>query len=710
MSLTENYRTAERLLRRPARPGELVVGDKVRPQWIDGGSRFWYAVDTPEGKRYALVDPAAGARTDLTEESLAELLAARQPPPPIAPLEVPSPDGGHAISLRGDDLWARSLHDGTEWPLTTDGAPDHAYGVSPQALGNTTLLRKIGLPHLPPAATWSPDSTRVLTHRTDERLVRQTHLVESAPADGGPPRVHTQRYPYAGDEHLPLTELVVLHVATGAVVRSQAAPLQTAMLSPVAAGWAWWSEDGEAVYYLSRPRDRRTLSLHRMDPATGEVTTVLGESGDTRVEPNQWAYEPPIVRVLADEVLWYSQRDGWGHLYRHDLRTGELIGRVTSGEWAVRQILRVADGVVHFTASGLVPEDPYRRTVCSASLDGANFTVLTDDTSDHAVTPAADFFLDSMSTVDTPPVTVVRSWSGEILVELERASTEDLIATGWTPPQRFRVKAADGVTDLYGTLHLPHDFDPSRSYPVVDTLYPGPQVTRLAPCFDPGGMGLDADPLAALGFVVLALDGRGAPGRDKSFHDASYGRLADAGALADHVAALHQLARTRPWLDLTRVAAFGHSGGGFAAVRAMLDHPDLYRVGVSLAGYHDATTFSADFVETYDGADNPESWSNTSNTALADRLQGRLLLIHGELDDRVHPTHTLRLADRLVAANKQFDLLIVPGAEHAFIDHLSYVRTRCWDFLVRELAVGAPPAYRPSPIEIGPDLLGELFA
>ncbi|GAA2694772.1 MULTISPECIES: DPP IV N-terminal domain-containing protein [Actinosynnema] len=358
MDLTENYRTAELLLRRPARPGELVVGDKVRPQWIDGGARFWYSIDTPDGKRHTLADPAARTRTDLTEQALADLLATQQPPPPIAPLEVPSPDGGHAISRRGDDLWVRALPGGAERPLTTDGAPDHAYGASPQALGNATLLRKIGLPHLPPAASWSPDSTRVLTHRTDERLVRQAHLVESAPPDGAPPRTHPQHYPHAGDEHLPLCELVVLNVGTGEVVRSQGEPLTTAMLSPVAAGWAWWSEDGAAVYYLSQPRDRRTLSLHRMDPSTGEVTTVLSESGPTRVEPNQWAYEPPIVRVLADEVLWYSQRDGWGHLYRYDLRTGELIGRVTSGEWAVRRILRVADGVVHFTASGPGPGGP----------------------------------------------------------------------------------------------------------------------------------------------------------------------------------------------------------------------------------------------------------------------------------------------------------------------------------------------------------------
>ncbi|GAA2390569.1 DPP IV N-terminal domain-containing protein [Streptomyces glaucosporus] len=758
MSTTRDYQAAERLLRRSARPGELVVGDKVRPRWTDGGARFRYAVSNGAGRRFVLVDPAAGTREPAFDHArLAAALTAAsgrqadpealpfpafetagntvefdafgehwrcrlddytceraEPAPPGNPLEVPSPDGKTAVFRRGHDLWARSLSDGREWALTTDGGPDHRYGPGPDCTGNGTLLRKFGLPHLPPAVAWSPDSTKVLAHRTDERGVRQTHLVEAGPAGGGAPVLHTQRYAYPGDERLPRAELVVLDVRAGTVVRAQAEPLLMPQFSPITAGWAWWAEDGSAVYYLDRPRDLRTLTLHRLDPATGEVTTVLRETGTTRVEPNQWMYEPPIVRVLADEVLWYSQRDGWGHLYRYGLRTGELLGRVTSGPWAVRRILRVdeAERVVYFTASGLVGEDPYRRTVCRVGLDGSGFARLTDDGLDHVVTvpDGQGYFVDSASTVDTPPVTTVRDWTGRVLVELERADIGGLTATGWTPPERFRVKAADGVTDVYGVLYRPRGFDPSRRYPVVDTLYPGPQVNRVAPCFDPGGTGLDAEPLAALGFVVVALDGRGTPGRDKAFHDASHGRLADAGCLADHVAALRQLARTRPWMDLDRVGAFGHSGGGFAAARAMLDFPEVYKAGVALSGSHDARCFNAGFVESCDGADNPEAWARASNTDLADRLAGKLLLVHGEMDDQVHPDHTLRLADRLVAADKDFELLIVPGAEHTLIDCLAYVRKRCWDFLVRELMGTRPPAYRPAPIVIDPELLGELFA
>ncbi|MEU7871861.1 DPP IV N-terminal domain-containing protein [Dactylosporangium sp. NPDC049140] len=752
MSTEQHYRTAEQLLRRPAYPGELVAGDKIRPQWVDGG--FWY---TANG-HFLRVDPAAGIREPFFDhDRLAAALAAAagQPvdpealpfaaivpagdaveffalgeywrcdldgyaceratfTPPGSPLEVPSPDGTVAVSRRGHDLWARSRADGREWALTTDGEAHYGYGSGPESTGNATLLRKIGLPHLPPATAWSPDSSRVLAHRTDERHVRETHLVEARPADGGPPRTHPQRYAYPGDEHLPLAELVVLDVATGTVVRAQTEPLLMPQLSPIMIKWAWWAADGSAVYFLGQPRDRHTLALHRLDPATGAVTTVLSEAGATRVEPNQWAYEPPIVRVLADEVLWYSQRDGSGHLYRYDRHTGAPLGRVTSGPWSVRQILHVdeAERTVYFTAAGLVEADPYRRTVCRAGLDGTGFARLTDDELDHVVTLPGHrgYFVDSASTVDTAPVTTVRDWTGRVLVELERADITRLEATGWTPPERFRVKAADGVTDVYGVLYRPHGFDPARRYPVVDSLYPGPQVGRVEPGFDPGGMGLDAEPLAALGFVVVALDGRGTPGRGKAFHDASYGRLGDAGGLADHVAALRQLAADRPWMDLDRVGAFGHSGGGFAAARAMLDFPEVYRAGVALAGSHDARCFNAGFVESYDGADDPDAWARTSNVDLAARLAGPLLLVHGELDDQVHPDHTLRLADRLIAADKDFELLIVPGAEHTFLDCLAYVRKRCWDFLVRELMGTPPPAYRPAAIPVGPEMLAEMFA
>lgn len=702
MSTAANYQAAEQLLGRIARPGQLVVGDKVRPQWIEDGKRFWYQVRDGDTRQFIVVDPAAGTRTPDFDPM--PFIAA-----PGNPLEVTSPGGEVAVSRRGQDLWARSGE--REWALTTDGEEDYGYGYGPDALNYGTLMRRFGLPHMPPALAWSPDSTKVLAHRTDQRAVRQTHLIESRPADGGVPVTHTQRYAYPGDADLPFAELVVFDVAAGTTVRAQCEPLLMPELSPISNGWAWWSEDSSTVYFLSRPRDQHTLTLNRMDASSGEVSVVLSETGANRVGPNQLIYGMPLVRVLDDEVLWFSQRDGWGHLYRYDLRTGALRNQVTSGQWLVREILHVSGDVVRFTASGLVAEDPYRRTVCQVGLDGTGFTIVTDDSLDHVVTvaPNGEYFVDSASTVDTPPVTTVRSWTGEVLVPLEKADISRMLATGWTAPERFRVKAADGTTDIYGVLYKPHGFDPAQSYAVVDSVYPGPQTTRVEPCFDPGGMGMDGEPLAAVGFVVVALDGRGTPGRSKAFHDASYGRLADAGSLEDHVAALHQLAESRPWMDLSRVGVMGHSGGGFAAARAMLAYPETFKAGVSLSGSHDATCFAQGWAENVDGPDNPSAWTRASNVLIADRLEGKLLLIHGELDDTVHPDQSLRLADALIAAGKNFELLIVPGAEHLLLDRLAYVRTRAWDFLVRALMGVEPPAYRPAPIVIDPEVLGEML-
>jgi dipeptidyl-peptidase-4 len=753
------YQAAERLLRHNR--SQLVLGGRIRPQWIDGGARFSYVVDTTEeGRRFVLVDPRAGVRAPAFDhEKLADALAGASGQSvdtaalpfaavnltadavefgafgqawrcsldsyacekidvaaPGDPLQVPSPDGRLAVFRRDHDVWLRSLEDGQERALTDDGDVDHDYGASPDYFMYSVILKKMGLPHAPPAVAWSPDSTRVLTHRTVQEGVRQTHLVESMPADGGAPRLHTSRAVFAGDDHVPQAELVVIDVATGNVVRARAEPLAMPTLSPLSLQWAWWSADGSAVSYLCWPHDVHTLELRRLDPATGEVRTVLSETGDTRVEPTQQPGSGPLIRFLAGgtEVLWYSQRDGWGHLYRYDVRSGELLGQVTAGQWAVQQILRVDEEqrVVYFTAAGLVASDPYRRSVCRVGLDGDGFVRLTDDDLDHVVTLSANgaYFLDSASTVDTPPVATVRDWDGRVLVELERADTSRLTATGWSAPERFRVTGADGETDIYGVLYRPHGFDPGRRYPVLDHTYPFPAILRVSPSFDQGWHGYDAEALAALGFAVIAVDGRGTPGRSKAFHDASYGRMEDGCGLADHVAALRQLAATRPWMDSDRVGITGISAGGFATVRAMLDFPEVFKVGVAESGIHDLRYGDHGMAAVYNGPYDPVTYARASNVDIADRLAGKLLLIHGGVDEQVSPHLTLRLADRLIAADKDFDLLVVPGAEHVFVGYEHYVNRRKWDFLVRHLLGAEPPAgYRLSPVQLDAEYFAALF-
>src|SRR5580658_6132961 len=522
----EVYRTAERLLRHNR--GQLVIGGKVQPRWVEDGASFWYASDTPaQGRRFFLVDPAEGIKNPAFDhERLAAALTAAsgfainpgalpfggftltkdtiefdalgeyyrcgltdytcekasRPPAPNL-LDVVSPDGKHAVFRAGPDLRARSVASQEEWALTSDGTPELDYAANPDYPMYTTLLAKVGIPHLPPAVAWSPDSRRVLTHRTVQRGVRETHLVDVLPADGGAPALLTRRFAFPGDERMPMAELVLLDVAagaTGAIVPALAEPIAMPMLSPIWLRQAWWSDDSSVVYYLASTRDARTLSLHRLDPESGEVRVLLSESGPTRVESAQYAMHPPMVRVLSDgqEVLWYSQRDGWGHLYLYGTRDGQLRAQVTSGNWAVRQILHVDERqrVVYFLASGLIETDPYRRTVCRVGLDGTGFARVTRDDLDHVVTVPPDpaYFIDSASANDVEPVITVRGWDGQVRVELERADISGLVATGWSPPERFRVTAADGETDIYGLLYRPHGFDQDKRYPVLDHPYSEP--------------------------------------------------------------------------------------------------------------------------------------------------------------------------------------------------------------------------------------------
>jgi dipeptidyl-peptidase 4 len=750
----QTYQTAERLLGHHRR--ELVVGARVTPRFVENGAKFWYTV----GRRFIVVDPQARSRRDAFDhDRLAAALASAsgqqvdaaalpfaaispgtdavefdafgehwrcrlgeyvceraEGEAPGNPLEVSSPDRKHAVYRAGYDLHVRSLDGARHWALTEDGTEDRDYGANPDYLMYSTLVVKLGLPHLPPAVAWSPDSTRLLTHRSDQAGVRPMHLARWAPADGGEPALLSHRFAVPGDEHLPLAEFVVIDVATGSVTAAQADPVVMSLMSPITQKWAWWAADSSAVYYLSRTRDAHTLRLHRLDAASGEVRTVLTETGTTRVEPGQEQLPEPLVRVLAGgrEVLWYSQRDGWGHLYRCDTTTGEPIAQITSGPWGVREILHVDERarVVYFLAAGLVAEDPYRRTVCRATFDGTGFTRITDDDLDHTVTVAPDggYFVDSASTHADPPVTTVRDWTGETLVELERADVSGLRATGWQPPQRFRVTAANGTTDVYGLLYLPHDFDPAKRYPVLDTPYGLPTAARVSPSFDPGYYGYEAEALAALGFAVIAMDGRGSPGRDKAFHDVSYGNLGDACGMVDHVAALGQLAATRPWLDLDRVGIVGMSSGGYAAARALLRYPEVFSVGVAVAGMHDFRLLEPGLGEAYHGPFDDEEYAHLSNVDIADRLDGRLLLIHGGLDDRVPLAATMRLAERLIQLGKDFELLVVPDADHIFFGYEHYVTQRRWDFLVRHLLDAAPPAdYRLPGVPLDMEALAELF-
>ena len=405
-------------------------------------------------------------------------------------------------------------------------------------------------------------------------------------------------------------------------------------------------------------------------------------------------------RVLpaTNEVIWFSERDDWGQLYLYDLTTGQLKSKITSGEGNVAQLRRVDETsrTIWFVGNGKERgRDPYFRQFYKIRIDGTGLTLLTPEDADHeiALAPSGQYFVDTYSKPDTPPVTVLRDLDGKTIVTLETADVSRLRATGWKPPMPITVKARDGKTDLYGLLYLPTNLDRGKKYPIVNHIYPGPQTGSV------GGRGFspargDAQALAELGFVVVEIDGMGTPWRSKSFHDAYYGKMGD-NTLPDQVAGMKELAQHYPWIDINRAGIYGHSGGGFAAADAMFRYPDFFKVGISEAGNHDQREYEDDWGERYQGLlartpDASDSYAPEANQLLAKNLKGKLLLAHGTMDDNVPPYNTLLVVNELIKANKDFDLILLPNRTHGFGNEAYMVRRR-WDYFVKYLLGAEPP-------------------
>jgi dipeptidyl aminopeptidase/acylaminoacyl peptidase len=413
------------------------------------------------------------------------------------------------------------------------------------------------------------------------------------------------------------------------------------------------------------------------------------ESGFNKVN---WHVFPEI-----GEVVWYSQRDDWGHLYLYDLATGRLKRQMTSGSWNVLQVLRVDEENrrIYFTGAGREPGDPYFQYFYSVHMDSGDVRLLTPDSATHTISlsPVGDHFVDSWSTPLIPPKTVLRDLDGDVVVELEEADISQLVEAGWQEPIPFVVKARDGETDLYGIMYRPSDFDPTKKDPVVNYRYPGPQTGSVGSrAFSASRRSHQA--LAELGFVVVTLDAMGTPMRSKSFHAAYYGNMGDNG-LPDQVGGIRQLGDRYPWMDLDRVGIWGHSGGGFASTAGILRYPDFYKVAVSQAGNHDNRNYEDDWGEKWQGlletyADGTTNYDNQANQLVAGNLKGKLLLAHGTLDSNVPPYNTLVVVDALIEANKDFDLIMMTNRRHGFGNE-PYMMRRRWDYFVQHLLGAEPP-------------------
>jgi dipeptidyl aminopeptidase/acylaminoacyl peptidase len=417
---------------------------------------------------------------------------------------------------------------------------------------------------------------------------------------------------------------------------------------------------------------------------------------------NQFSGGLPNWQVVdgGGEVVWWSQRDGWGHLYLVDATTGEVRNRITSGPWLVADLLHVdaANRLAYFTAVGREDDvDPYFRQLYRVRLDGTGMERLTPENADHAIAmaPSGRWFIDVASRPDQKPTTIVRDANGAVRMTVQESDIDRYLAVARGLPEPFTVKARDGVTELYGLLHRPSDFDSTRSYPAIVYIYPGPQVGSIGSRqFTVSSRG-DARALAELGFVVMQLDAMGTPGRSKAFHDTYYANMGDNG-IPDQMAALRQLAARHRWIDLDRVGIYGHSGGGFSSTDAILRYPDFFHVAVSTAGNHDNRSYDYTWGEKYHGLltrdekNGGDSFDSQANHLLARNLKGRLLLMYGTLDDNVHPNATLLLIDELIRHNKDFDVMVLPNRNHGFASEPWVVR-RTWDYFVRHLRGEEPP-------------------
>jgi dipeptidyl-peptidase-4 len=691
-----DYAHAEQFMTYNTTP--LALHSGVRPTWLNATSddRFWYVVQTERGRESFLVDAAMRTRVpcELAECKEAELprgergAADRRA---AARLDVPSPDGKRTAFVREWNLWVRDVASGKESQVTFDGVKDFAYATD--NAGWTRSER--------PVVVWSPDSRKIATFQQDQRGTGDMYLVDTRV---GHPKLDAWKYPLPGDPVVTTIQRVILDVEAPRVVRLQIPPDQhrSTLCDDIHCRGEGidmqWSADATHLAFVSTSRDHKREQVRVADSATGVVREVFEETVPTFYESGNgrinWRY-----LSTSNELIWFSERDNWGQLYLYDLQSGRPKHQITTGEGNVTQLLHVDETkrLLYFLGVGREKgRDPYFTHLYRIGFDGKNQQLLTPEYATHEVTmsPSGRYFVDSYSTPEVPPAAVLRDADGQDLLPLEKADISRLLATGWKPPVPITVKARDGVTDLYGLMYKPTNLDPTRKYPVVNHIYPGPQTGSVGGrTFSPARG--DAQALAELGFVVVEIDGMGTPWRSKKFHEAYYGDMGD-NTLPDQVAGMKQLAQRYPWIDIDRAGIYGHSGGGYAAADAMFRYADFFKVGISESGNHDNRSYEDDWAEKWQGlletkADGTTNYDSQANQNFAKNLKGKLLLAHGTMDANVPPYNTLLVVDALVKANKDFDLLMLPNQGHGYGSASGYMTRRRWDYFVEHLLGAVPP-------------------
>lgn len=661
-----------------------LYGLSVQPQWTDDGTRMRWSVDDAKGTHWYEVAIDSGRISRLAEA----------PPAPARVAAVPdtlsSPNGRWQVRAEHGNLVRIDLLDGSRLALTRDAEPDYLYAVMPDA-DTASLTRRLAGKPAQPYGLWSPDGERLLTYRVDERqMFKMPFVVNVTPGAAHQlPFVHYQNTALP-DAPIQRAELMVFDMRTGKRT-DLAMPAPAIGFSPTpVAGW-FWSPDGRTVFAAPETDDYRQMTVYAADASTGAARVVASDRSALTLRPDIATRFQPVGN--GEEIIVYSERDDWGHFYLYDAASGEMKRQLTRGNWAVHglQHVDVQRRLLYFTAGGREPgRNPYYTHFYRVSLDGGEPELLTPEDAQHAIrmSPDGQSFVDTFSTVDSAPVTRLRSADGQLRAELAKADLGALERLGWRPPVRFTVKAADGKTDLHGVMYLPADLDERRKYPIIDSQYSAPHVVVT-----PRRFVIDTElALAQLGFVVINVDGRATSLRQQSMQDLGFAGKQSAPLLVeDHKAAMEQLARRYPFIDIDRVGVYGHSAGGYRAARAMLQFPDFYKVGVASAGSHDAYVHQS--LARYYGRpqEYPDGFGEQPNMPLAGNLKGKLLLVHGDVDDDVHVGVSLQLADALIRQGKDFDMFIYPNRNHKNLWD-GYLTRRVWNYFLQHLRDESVPA------------------
>jgi dipeptidyl aminopeptidase/acylaminoacyl peptidase len=575
----------------------------------------------------------------------------------------PAPAKTREAFLQNNNVMLRDLASKQVIPLSTDGTESDAY---------------LGEIH------WSPDRTKLVVMQVQPAEKHPVSFIESSPKDQLQPKLHTHDYLKPGDriEH-PRPRLFDVTTAKAIPIKDDLIP------NPWSINNLEWSPDSKSFTFLYNQRGHQLLRVIRVDASTGVAKPVIEESSASFVDYSQKTFLHRLPKT--HEAIWMSERDGWNHLYLYDLESGTVKTPITHGDWAVRRVHHVDEEKrqVWFFAMGIKPEqDPYHEHLCRVNLDGTGLTVLTQGDGTHKVkfSPDQRWFVDTYSRVDLPPVTELRSSAdGHLVATLEKAEASALVTAGWSIPERFTAKGRDGKTDIYGVIIKPSNFDPNKKYPVVEQIYAGPHDY-----FVPKAWGLETGlhKMAELGFIVVQIDGMGTNWRSRAFHDVAWRNLKDAG-FPDRIAWLKSAAQKRPWMDLTRVGIYGGSAGGQNALAGLLHHGDFYQVGVADCGCHDNRMDKIWWNEAWLGWPIGPWYADNSNVTHAAKLTGKLMLVVGEMDTNVDPASTMQVVNALVKADKDFDLLVMPGTNHGAAE-TPYASRRRMDFLVRHL-MGVEP-------------------